>query len=723
MSRAKHLSTTRGAARKRPSQKSQSKPGPFLSGNRLTIVLSLSLAAATILLYSPILGYRFILWDDHDYVTANRNVQRGLAWSTVQWAFTATDAANWHPLTWLSHALDYQLFALNPLGHHLDNLLIHALNAVLLFLLLQWMTRRVWPSLLVASLFALHPLNVESVAWIAERKNVLSTLFSFLAIAAYVRYVHQPDWRRYLLLAALFAAALMAKPMVITLPFVLLLLDYWPLGRTPLSKIETGESHRDGSLQLPWSRLVVEKIPLFALSAASAWITLKAQHGAVRSFAEFPFGVRVENAIVAYALYLWKMVWPANLAALYPHPPGLLPLWQVALAAAALVGITVLVLVFRGKGYLPVGWFWFLGTLVPVIGLVQVGEAAMADRYAYLSLIGIFIMIAWSLDDWAEDRKVRTVWRLIPMLCVLIALAVVTSRQMSYWESEYAVWAHTVQVTDENPQAHARLAAALLHPDVAMTQRDLQNFDTAPKRLEAARQHYEEAVRTQRQLAQRNPDEYLFSLATFLNDLGVLDSMQNRSDDQRRHYEEALRYYRKLVEKSPDKQLPSLALGLYNLGNLDLREHRTDDARSHYEEALKIQSQLVQQSPDLYLPDVANTLINMGNLDLQQNRLDDAREHGEQALKIQSQLVRQNPDLYLSDLAMTQYNLGFLDQQQNRLADARQYYEQALNSYRQLEQRDPRKYRQDAAEITSILQDLDKNSGPSQNPASTARLP
>ena len=723
MSRAKHTSTTRGADRKKQSQKSHSNQKPFFSGNRLTILLSLLLAAATILLYSPILGYRFLLWDDHDYVTANYHVQHGLAWSTIKWAFASTDAANWHPLTWLSHALDYQLFALDPLGHHLDNLLIHALNAVLLFLLLQWMTRRVWPSLLVAALFALHPFNVESVAWIAERKNVLSTLFFFLAIAAYARYAHKPDWRRYLLLVALFAAALMAKPMVITLPFVLLLLDYWPLGRTPLSKIETGQSHPDGSLQLPWSRLVVEKIPLFALSTASAWVTLKAQQGAVRSFAEFPFGVRVENAILAYALYLFKMLWPARLAALYPHPPGLLPLWQVALAAAVLVGITVLVLAFRANGYLPVGWFWFLGTLVPVIGLVQVGEAAMADRYAYLSLIGIFIMFSWSLDDWVQAHKVPTVWRLIPALCVLIVLGVITSRQMSYWESEYAVWAHTVEVTEQNPQAHARLAAALIHPDVAMTPRNLLDFNTAPKRQEAARQHYEEALRLQRQLAQRNPDEYLFSLATFLNDLGVLDSMQNRTDDQRRHYEEALHNYRKLAEKSPAKQLPSLALGLYNLGNLDLREHRTDDARSHYEEALKIQSQLAQQSPDLYLPDVANTLINMGNLDLQQNRFDDARRHCEQALRVQSQLAQQNSDLYLPDLAATQYNLGFLNQQQNQLTDARRYYEQALSSYRQLEQRDPRKYRQDAAEVTGILSDLDKHSGTAQNPASTAPPP
>ena len=292
--------------------------------------------------------------------------------------------------------------------------MIHALNAVLLFLLLGWLTKRVGPSLLVASLFALHPINVESVAWVAERKNVLSTLFFLLAIGAYAWYAQKkPDWRRYLLVAALFAAGLMAKPMVITLPFVLLLLDYWPLERITLDGIPNAPGVSNGVPQFSLSLLLLEKVPLLFLSAASAWITLKAQGTSVRSIEEFSLRIRIENAIVSYGLYLWKMLWPAHLG-FYPHPVTSLPVWQWILAAAILAAITALVVAFRRRRYLPVGWFWFLGTLVPVIGLVQVGEAAMADRYAYLSLIGIFVMIAWSLFDLAEAKKVAAVWRVLP---------------------------------------------------------------------------------------------------------------------------------------------------------------------------------------------------------------------------------------------------------------------------------------------------------------------
>jgi hypothetical protein len=422
MTRANTLSKTRAQVRKRPSPKAPPTTGTFATGKKLNTILCALLAVATIALYSPVIGYSFVVLDDRDYVTANFHVHGGLAWNTIKWAFTSTAAANWHPLTWLSHALDYQLFALNPAGHHFDSVLIHALNAVLLFLLLAWVAKRVGPSLLVAALFALHPINVESVAWVAERKNVLSTLFFLSAVGAYAWYVQKPDWRRYLLVAALFAAGLMAKPMVITLPFVLLLLDYWPLGRTagsPPSVVRVP--------QWAVSRLLLEKIPLLFLSAASAWITLKAQRTgyAVRTLKQFPLAIRIENAVVAYGLYLWKMLWPARLA-LYPHSAIALPAWQWILSSLVLIGVTALVVTFRSKRYLPVGWFWFLGTLIPVIGLVQVGEAAMADRYAYVPLIGIFVMIAWSFADLAEAKTVRTVWRVIPALCVLAALGFVT---------------------------------------------------------------------------------------------------------------------------------------------------------------------------------------------------------------------------------------------------------------------------------------------------------
>jgi protein O-mannosyl-transferase len=365
-------------------------------------VFCLLLAAATAALYFPVSGHAFLTFDDHDYVTANPHIHAGLSWTTLKWAFTSTTAANWHPLTWLSHALDFQLFGLNPAGHHLDSVLIHAANAVLLFLLLQWATKRAGPSLLVAALFAVHPLNVESVAWVAERKNVLSTLFFFLAIGAYGWYAQRPNWRRYLLLAAMFAAGLMAKPMVVTLPCVLLLLDYWPLGR-----IQTGPPGATGMPRFAISKLILEKVPLFFLSALSAVITIKAQRSgqAVRTLHQFSAAVRIENAVVAYASYLWKMLWPARLAPLYPHPGATLPAWQLILSAVVLIGITLLVVVQRSRRYLLVGWLWFLGTLIPVIGLVQIGDAAMADRYAYIPLIGIFVMMAWGLDDWRRRNR------------------------------------------------------------------------------------------------------------------------------------------------------------------------------------------------------------------------------------------------------------------------------------------------------------------------------
>jgi len=701
MSRAQTLAKARAQGRKRPNPKAHLRTGPFLTGKNLNVVLCALLAAATVALYSPVIGHSFLVWDDQDYVTANPYIHGGLAWSTVKWAFTSTAAANWHPLTWLSHALDYQLFALNPAGHHFDSVLIHALNAVVLFLLLAWVTKRVGPSLLVAALFALHPINVESVAWVAERKNVLSTLFFFLAIGAYGWYAQRSDWRRYLLVAALFAAGLMAKPMVITLPFVLLLLDYWPLGRTAGSPPSVV-----GAPRLAGSRLLLEKIPLLFLSAASAWITLKAQHGAVRNFEEFPLGIRIENAVVAYGLYLWKMLWPARLA-FYPHPVIALPAWQWILSALILVGVTALVVIFRGKCYLPVGWFWFLGTLIPVIGLVQVGEAAMADRYAYIPLVGIFVMIAWGLADWAEAKEVRTVWRVIPALCVVTALGFATFRQTNYWESDYDLWSHSLEVA-ENPFAHNAVGSALMDPDSAMTQHDLENFDTEQKRMDEARRHFERTMELRRPLAQQDPDRYLPYLAGSLNNLGTVDQRQNRTDEARQHFEGALKIYRQLAQQNPDAYLYYLATTLNNLGALDRLQNQPDDARQRYEEALKAYRQLAQRNPDAYLVDMATMLNNLGNLDGRQNRLDDARRHYEEALESYPRLAQQNPEIY-RDMATTLNNLGNLDRLQNRTEDARQHFERALDLRRQLAQQNPDRYLPDVAGTLNTLGFLDRN--------------
>jgi len=686
--------TLRGApdpvsrVRHRSNSRSNSGSAETFAPNKWTAVLCILLAAATVALYFPVSGHAFLTFDDHDYVVANSHIHEGLAWSTVKWAFTSRAAANWHPLTWLSHALDYQLFALNPAGHHLDSVLIHALNAVLLFLLLAWITKRVRPSLLVAALFAWHPINVESVAWVAERKNVLSTLFFLSAIGAYGWYVRKPNWRRYLVVAVLFAAGLMAKPMVITLPFVLLLLDYWPLGRiagTPSSDVNVP--------QLTVSRLLLEKIPLLFFSAASAWITLKAQRSgmAVRSLHQFPLVIRIENAIVAYGLYLWKTLWPARLA-LYPHSAIALPAWQWILSALVLSSITALVVAFRSKRYLPVGWFWFLGTLVPVIGLVQVGEASMADRYAYIPLIGIFVMIAWGVADLADTRKVRAVWRVIPALFVLAAMGFATNRQMSYWDSDYDLWAHALSVSEINPFAHDAMGSALLDSDLAITPNDRRNVDTEQKRMEEARQHFERALTLRRQLAQQNPANYLPDMATTLNNLGNLDRLEARTDEARQSYEEALKIRRRLAQQNLEPHPPDLAITLNNLGLLEKSNAQVDQARQHFDEALKIYRQMARQDPDQYLPKVAEVLNNLGFAEREQKRTQEARQHYEEALQIRRQLAQVDPDSYSPYLATTLNDLGILNAMESRTDDARRDYEEALQSYRRLSKRDPGTY-------------------------------
>lgn len=731
--------------KKRPS--TSRRAGSFALANLLFAAL---LAIATIAIYIPVIGHSFLVLDDQEYVTANSHIHQGLTWNTIKWAFTATVAANWHPLTWLSHALDYQIFGLNPAGHHLDSVLLHALNAVLLFLLLAWSTKRPGPSLLVAALFALHPINVESVAWIAERKNVLSTLFFILAIGAYVWYARKPEWRRYLLLAALFAAGLMAKPMVVTLPFVLLLLDYWPLERVSLDRTP---SHSASTPPVSPAKLLLEKIPLLFLSAASAWITLKAQRSAVRTFEDLPLTLRIENAATSYALYLWKMVWPVRLA-FYPHA-ATLPAWQWILSSLVLVAttITAFAAAFRGKRYLLFGWLWFLGTLVPVIGLVQVGEYAMADRYAYVPLIGIFIMIAWSLDDLAESKRIRIVWRVIPALCVMAALSVVTFRQLNLWESDYDLWSHTLEV-GESPLAHNALGMALMHPESELTPKDLEavgtqqnrmdearqhferalelpppptphasgasladrartlnnlgNLDRLQNRIDEARQHGEQALEIYRHLAQQSPDVYVPYLAATLNNLGAIDRLQNRMEEARQLDEEAVAIQRQLAQQDPAKYLPNLAMTLNEFGLLDGIQDHEEQARQHYEEALKIDRQLAEQSPSTYLHDLAMTLTNFGRLEAMHNRMEDAHQLYQEAAMLDRQLAQQNPGVYLPDLAMTLNNLGRVDQLQNRIEESRDNYREALSIFRTLLQADSR-YAGQVTGVEASLEELDRN--------------
>ena len=422
--------------------------------------LGVVLVAATVALYYPVNHHPFVNYDDTVYVTNNLHVQAGLDWDTVTWAFTTYDQANWHPLTWLSHALDCQLFELNPAGHHDVNLLLHVLNVLLLFWVLQQATGYAGRSFMVAALFALHPINVQTVAWVAERKNLLSMLFFLLALGAYRWYVRDPRVGRYAVVALLFALGLMAKPQVITLPCVLLLWDYWPLRRmfaSTLGPLSGGVSPITPSKS--FYLLVEEKFPLFAIAGVNAFITMQAQgRGGARNY--FPRLIRLENAIVSYAQYVKKMLWPSRLALFYPHPDSF-KTWAVLAAIVLLLAITALVFFQRRRRYLVVGWLWFVGTLVPMIGLIQVGVQAMADRYAYLPFIGLFIMICWGVADWSEQRRISSAWLASVSIAALLALTVVARIQLDRWNDNVTLWSHTVQVTGPNFIAENSLGVAL----------------------------------------------------------------------------------------------------------------------------------------------------------------------------------------------------------------------------------------------------------------------
>jgi tetratricopeptide (TPR) repeat protein len=450
------------AAAAKPSITLHQAGGILRSTGRHSVLLGLLLMVVTLAVYNPVTHNGFVNFDDDRYVTDNPQVRAGIHWGTISWAFTSLDQANWHPLTWLSHALDAQLFRLNPVGHHYTGLLLHATNALLLFLILQWFTGYTLRSLMVAFLFALHPLNVESVAWVAERKNVLCMFFFLLAIAAYGWYVRRPTVARYAAVAVLFAMALMSKPMAITLPFVLLLLDYWPLGRMVEGRVPT-------PVRPSFGMLCLEKLPLIALSIASAVMTMIAQRagGAVLTSAAHAPLLRFENVMVCYVRYIQKALWPFHLAILYPYPHAL-PTWEVATSAFVLLAITGAVLKYRERRYLVAGWFWYLGTMVPMIGMVQVGNQAMADRYAYLPLIGLFVMIVWAAADWASARQSSAQHVSMSLLAaagvaVLLAFSVVTRIQLRYWRDDLSLWSHTLAVTQQSFVAENNFAEALVN--------------------------------------------------------------------------------------------------------------------------------------------------------------------------------------------------------------------------------------------------------------------
>ena len=551
--------------RDQPSQRASRKL--FAAGRHRTIVLNLLLLAATLVVYQPAARNQFINYDDDLYITENIHVRGGLNSATLKWAFTTFEISNWHPLTWLSHSLDVQLFQLNPAGHHLVSVLLHALNALLLFWLLRRATGSTWPSLMVAALFALHPVNVESVAWAAERKTVLSMLFVLLGLHAYLGYVRRPTLGRYLLVACMFALGLMAKAQIITFPFVLLLWDYWPLRRIAGWGLPPGAGHDPDPLGGPvtpsrtffW--LVREKIPLFALAVISGLVamraltsggTLRAVNGSLQSAIPYSVANRLSNAVVSYVRYLGKALWPSDLSVVYPHPVTSLPRWQVAACAVLLVIITGLVVRARRQPFLAMGWFCFLGPLAPLIGLMQIGTHAMADRYAYLPFIGLFVMVTWGMAEGARKIRFPGAWLAIPAVAVLIAFSAVTYRQIGYWHDSKALWTHALEATQNNFVAHDKLAEVLL----------------SQGRVAGAFQHYQAAVEIFPGDAPAN-----LNIGVYYHTQGDLQRAQEQ--------------YQKVLSLGADATIRADAYS--NLGSLYRQIKDYDRARDNFQEALKLQ--------------------------------------------------------------------------------------------------------------------------------------
>jgi len=427
------------------------------------------LTVVTWVVFSQTLRYDFVNYDDPHYVYQNARITNGINFANVAWAFTHVHSENWHPLTTITHMLDCQLHGLNAGWHHFTNVLLHSLAVVLLFVALECMTGALWRSAFVSAVFAVHPLHVESVAWIAERKDVLSAVFFMLCLLTYLRYTRAPSIGRYLTVAFVVALGLMSKPMLVTLPFVLLLLDYWPLGRFEAHRSNTGRQ----VLQL-----VVEKIPLIALSAVSSIVTFLAQREAIGWTEQLPVSERISNAFAAYVVYIRQMFWPARLAVFYPHPENRVPVWEISLALVALVGITAAAFVFRKKTpYFVTGWLWYLGMLVPVIGLVQVGWQGHADRYTYLPQIGLYVALTWAVTDLTRSWRFQ---RIALGAAALIAVAVLTWRswlQTSYWRDSETLFTHALAVTSNNDVALNNLGIIFL---------DKGQLDDAISKLQAA---------------------------------------------------------------------------------------------------------------------------------------------------------------------------------------------------------------------------------------------
>lgn len=632
----------------------------------------------------------FTRFDDDIYITHNNRVRDGLTFRGVIWAFTTGHASNWHPLTWLSHQADWELFGENPRGHHLENVLLHIANTLLLFLLLSRMTGFVWRSAFVAALFAIHPLHVESVAWVVERKDVLSTLFWMLTTLAYVGYVREPNRRRYLLVVLLYALGLMAKPMLVSLPLVFMMLDWWPLQRR-----QHFASDRSSTAAF-FRASAIEKLPLFALAAASCVITFIVQRegGAMKSLDVIPAGQRIANALTAYVGYILKMIWPSGLAAFYPHPGNTLPVWKVVCSAIVLVLVTAGAVVGgRQKPYLTAGWLWYVVTLIPVIGIVQVGNQAMADRYTYIPLIGLFLIIAFGIPDLLSSLGSRFVWlsselraRLLAIsaVAVIVVLTICTYIQVGYWRDTITLFRRALDVTSRNALAHNNLGRALY--DAGKPHEALEHYRAAlrinPTYVDvhynlgiyySERHEYDQAIAEYKKALKYNPRHALAH-----NNLGVVLGEQGKLDDAVYHYRQAL----KISPEYADAQY-NLALTLMNKGDLKeavsefkktlrlMPNHwdscyylaqtlsdlgRREEAISYYREAVRLR------------PDYALGHYNLGTALHQEGLSDEAAYEYERALELDSNLVPAHS------------NLGLILAQRGMLDEAIEHYRQALRT-------------------------------------------
>ena len=547
--------------------------GLLASPRRNRGIAAALLATATLLLYFPVVHHDFLNFDDPDYVTANSHVRSGLNFPNLGWAFRSLEAGNWHPVTWLFHMADCQFFGLNPGAHHVVNVLLHAANVLLLFWLLQQATGALGRSFLVAALFAFHPLNIETVAWVAERKNLLSALFSLITIAAYGWYVQRPSWKRYLLVGGVFVLALMSKPMAVTIPFLLLLLDYWPLQRGV---------RKDGrGWYQQWGWLFFEKAPLLAMTTGSVAITVVAQRavGAVVPVTGLSFWIRVQNAVVSYVEYIVKMLWPTRLAVYYPHLEYSLTWSQVAAAAIMLAGMTALVLRFHRRGYLVMGWLFYVLALFPVIGIIQVGGQAMADRYAYVPLVGLFIIIVWGLAELADALSVSPAARTAASLCLIAALAATSRHTLQYWQDSLTLFTRARDVAGRgNFVIENNLAAAL----------------DAAGRVDEAMEHYQAA----RALDPGNPVPH-YNLAVHL-----LGTQPQAAIEE---FQLAMRY---AFRDAHSRQVTISCLD--NIGTALMRLNDYDGAARNYTAALSLD------------PDDYTALVGRGEIFYEQGRFSEA---------------------------------------------------------------------------------------------------